>query len=103
MLTGMKVKLKSGSGSQGQYETPDPDKIETSWIDLHLVRKVPRDDDPDQTEERPVPGARYVVEASRGRVYTGVLDGEGRARVMIPPGSARVHYPDYDDDALSPK
>jgi len=43
-----------------------------------------------------VPGARYVVESAQGKIYTGVLDGQGKARVKIPPGPSKVTFPDYD-------
>jgi type VI secretion system secreted protein VgrG len=101
-LLGSKVKLKSDSGPAGSYEDAKPDKLATSWIEIRLVRKEPVAGQPDATEDKPVPGARYIVEAAQGRVYTGVLDGEGRARVMVPPGHARVRFPDFDGDAIAP-
>jgi hypothetical protein len=47
-----------------------------------------------------VPNARYLVEAG-GKKYHGTLDANGRARVPIRPGSAKVTFLDYDGDAIT--
>jgi type VI secretion system secreted protein VgrG len=102
-IDGALVKINCGGGGSGQFETPAPDKLATSWIEIELVEDVAVDLDPELHEERPVAGARYVVEAGGKRDYAaGVLDANGRARVPIPPGAAKVTFPDYDGEAVDP-
>jgi len=94
-MDGATVKLNCG-GAQGAPEETEPDELEVSWIDIELVRPFPKESDPAEIEKKGVPGARYVVVASNGRVYRGTLDGEGKARVAVPPGPATVSFPGKD-------
>lgn len=65
---------------------------ETVWLDIELV------DDADPPN--PVANARYRVETADGKIITGTLDSEGKARVDgIAPGDAKVTFPDIDSDA----
>ncbi len=58
-----------------------------SWIEIRLV-----DDD-----NRPVPGQKYRVKLPDATTVTGVLDGEGKARINgITPGQSVVCFPDID-------
>jgi type VI secretion system secreted protein VgrG len=100
-VNGSKVKLKSGSQVSGEYDEPQP--VEASFIDISLTRPVPKDGDPTQVDHQGVAGARYVVEASDGRLFQGVLDAQGKARVPIPKGQAKVTFVDYDAGALKVK
>ena len=56
-----------------------------------------------QLDELGVPGARFTVEASDGRVFKGTLDADGKARVPIPKGAAKVCFPDYDTGCVKHK
>jgi type VI secretion system secreted protein VgrG len=100
-MDGSKVKLNCGGDSDGEYD--EPDEIEASFIDLLLTRKVPKEGNPSELDDQGVAGARYVVEASDGRKFKGALDGEGKARVPIPKGSAKVSFPDYDKGRVKAK
>jgi type VI secretion system secreted protein VgrG len=99
-MDGATVKLNCAGGSGGHFEAPD--EGEESFIDVALTHKTPRPGDPTQLEDAPVPGARFVVEASDGRRFRGVLDGQGRARVPVPRGPAKVSFPDYDAGRVKP-
>ena len=85
----------SGNGAGRGAATIAPlvsDETTTTFIELEMV------DD----KGRPVPGLAYVIEASDGTVYDGVLDDDGRARVDgIEPGDCRITFPDLDKDAWS--
>jgi type VI secretion system secreted protein VgrG len=101
-MDGLYVKLNCG-GSFGMPEDKEPDELEVSWVEIELTQPVPKEGDPTQIERKPVPGARYIAEASNGRIYRGTLDGEGRARIAVPPGGVQVSFPDHDAGRVKPK
>lgn len=101
-MDGGTVKLNCG-GQSGSPEEREPDELEVSWVEIELTRPAPKADDPTQIEKKGVPGARYVVEASNGRTYHGTLDGEGRARIALPPGPVNVSFPDHDSGRVKPR
>lgn len=101
-MDGATVKLNCG-GASGSPEEREPDELEVSWIEIELLRPVPKEGDPTQIEKRGVAGARYVARAANGREYRGTLDGEGKARVAVPPGPVDVTFPDHDRGRIKPK
>lgn len=99
-IDGSFVKLNCG----GKHEDPeehDPEAV--SWVDVELTRLVPKQSDPTQTEHKGVPGARFLVYAADGRIYRGVLDDEGRARVAVPPGYVSIVFPDEEQGRIKPQ
>jgi hypothetical protein len=63
---------------------------ETAWLELELV---------DQTG-KPIGGQRYHVTTGDGEEREGVLDANGRARLIgIKPGNCWVSYPDLAPDS----
>lgn len=101
-MDGATVKLNCGGASESPEER-EPDELEVSWIEIELLRPVPRAGDPTQIEKKGVPGARYVAKAANGREYRGTLDGEGKARIAVPPGPVEVTFPDHDRGRIKPK
>lgn len=69
-------------------EPVDPPE-ETTWIDIQL----------NDEEGNPVPGEKYRVTDSAGKVHEGSLDAKGYARVIVPPGDNEVTFPDLDESA----
>jgi hypothetical protein len=66
-----------------------PVREEKTWIEIALVD----DADPPQ----PVPFARYRIELPNGSPREGILDANGRARLVgIDPGECLVSFPDFD-------
>lgn len=75
-------------------EVVQPCQYRPSWIDIVLV----------DAEGRPVPGARYQVEAPDGTRHEGTLDADGCATVRdMDPGTATVRFPDYHDADFEPE
>jgi hypothetical protein len=80
---------QSGGAAQagGQGAVAEEEK---SWIEIELV------DEADQ----PVAGVRYEVKLPDGSVASGVLDGDGLARIDgIDPGTCEITFPELDKDA----
>jgi hypothetical protein len=60
-----------------------------TWVEIVLVD--------DEAPPQPVAFARYRIELPNGRVETGMLDENGRARIEgIDPGECQVSFPDFD-------
>ncbi|MBI4716610.1 MAG: type VI secretion system tip protein VgrG [Planctomycetes bacterium] len=73
-----------------EFEPAETKEKEASWIDISLVNEA----------AEPIPGARYRVVDSAGKVKEGTLDANGRAHVApIEPGPCEVSFPDYDGPA----
>ncbi|MCL4221617.1 MAG: hypothetical protein KJZ65_09615 [Phycisphaerales bacterium] len=94
------IKARERENKEGKYgkETVEPftpanepyDPVETSWIEIELVDE----------SDKPVAGAQYEVTLSDGRVASGMLNGEGWARLEgIPPGTCRICFPKLDAEA----
>jgi len=68
----------------------DASDEEKSWIEIELVDE----------ENNPVPGEKYKITLSDGKVKTGTLDQNGLARVEgIEPGTCQITFPNLDKDA----
>ncbi len=66
---------------------------ERTWIEIELIDE----------DDKPVPGERYQIEVSDGRVIRGTLDNNGFARVEgLVPGSCKVTFPKLDKEAWEP-
>ncbi|MCK4660090.1 MAG: type VI secretion system tip protein VgrG [Phycisphaerae bacterium] len=74
-----------------EFEEPEErEQEETTYVDLLLV-----DEDGD-----PIPGEKYRVVDSKGKVKEGSLDANGRAHVTgISPGNCDITYPNMDMSA----
>lgn len=84
-----------GTAGRGRGAKPappeEPPDLEATWIEiiLHDGGHPPK----------PVAFQRYRVEGPDGAILEGVLDAEGRARVMgLDPGVCKVTFPDLDKD-----
>ena len=76
--------------SGGPTKSSREDKPVKTWIDIELVGE----------DDLPVPGERYRITLSDGKLTEGRLDGKGSARVEgIDPGTCKVTFPDLDRDA----
>jgi len=75
-------------GHEWPGEEP-PQKKKPSFIDIVLTDE----------EGNPVPGERYRVTDSDGKVHEGSLDANGRAHVIVPEGQCVITFPNLDDDA----
>jgi type VI secretion system secreted protein VgrG len=86
---------KEGKYGQEKVEPFKPEQTEdevpvTGWIEIELVDEA----------DKPVPGVQYEVTLPDGRVASGMLDGEGWARVAgFEPGQCKVCFPKIDADA----
>lgn len=70
--------------------TPPEPPPETSWIEIELI---------DEADE-PVPGARYEITASDGKVYDGSTGADGCARVEpIAVGTCQISFTKLDQHA----
>jgi len=93
---------QSGTGKYGTQPVPaynpatdtgDPEK-KKSWIGLKLL----------DTKGKPVAGEKYTITLGDGRVITGSTGADGSARHNgLDPGSAKISFPDLDNDAVKPK
>jgi hypothetical protein len=71
-------------------------KQDTTWVGIVLFD----DDEP----PKPVPYVSYRIELPDGAVRTGMLDGNGRARLDgIDPGTCKVSFPSFDRRDWSPR
>jgi hypothetical protein len=76
------------AATAARADAPGPE--EQHWIEIELL-----DDD-----GKPVPHARYSIDLPDGSMRTGTTDASGRAREDdIDPGTARVSFPEYDQDS----
>ena len=74
-------------------DAEDEEAEEGSWIEVELVGE----------DDRPVPGEKYRIELSDGRVDEGTLDNKGFVRLAgIPPGDCKISFPNLDKDAWEP-
>lgn len=83
---------KYGSEKVDPIKPPeDPEEAKSLvWIEIELVGE----------DDKPIPGEKYRVTASDGRVAEGMLNGEGWARVAnLEPGNCKISFPDLDKDA----
>lgn len=99
-----KLKAEQAGTGKGKYgrqpvkpfraEAREPgEDRETSWIEIEMLDEA----------DRPVPGVKYEIELPDGSVASGVLDGDGLARIDgIEPGNCRVTFPELDKDAWEP-
>jgi len=87
--------LKEGKYGEEQVkpfkpEESESEEIETSWIEIELVDE----------SDNPVPGEQYEVTLPDGSVASGMLNGEGWARIAgFAPGQCKVCFPKLDKDA----
>ena len=66
---------------------------ERTWIEIELIDE----------DDKAVPGERYQIEVSDGRVIRGTLDNNGFARVEgLVPGNCKVTFPKLDEEAWEP-
>ena len=98
---GKMAKLKAKGGPEAEkYQTEpvpfkesgagDDDDEEKSWIEIELVGE----------DDEPIPGEKYKVTLSDGRVAEGTLDQNGFKRLEgIPAGNCQVTFPKLDKDA----
>jgi type VI secretion system secreted protein VgrG len=81
------------SNGANSNSNSDQDKKKTAWVEVELADE----------NGKPAAGASYRVELPDGSVASGSLDEKGFARVEgIDPGSVKVTFPDYDQDAWEP-
>ncbi len=100
-MDGKKVQLNcKKTKDQEITEAQEVDPYDTTWFELELVEEISVSGKPDDRVKVPVAGARYVVLAG-GKQYHGVLDGEGRARILCRPGEAKVRFFEFDGEAIS--
>ncbi len=90
------IKAEQAEKKEGKYGSQpiEPfkagDDEDTSWIEIELVDE----------DDRPVPGEAYRITLSDGRVASGTLDSEGKARVEgIPAGDCQVTFQNLDSEA----
>lgn len=92
---------KTESGKYGEVKAPsnkrpdpeDEDAVETTWIEIELV----------DANGEPAAGAHYQIETPDGAVIKGTLDQDGFAhREWIQPGTCKVTFPQFDEDAWEP-
>lgn len=71
-------------------KTEPPAEVGTHWIELEMVGE----------DDEPMPGVRYRLELSDGRVLHGRLGSTGVLRVEgLTAQPCRVNFPDLDDEA----
>jgi hypothetical protein len=95
-VTAVRVQVGVGAPAGGVAEEEEPKtaprpaaREEKTWIEIVLMD----DDEPPQ----PVAFAKYRIELPNGRVEAGILDANGRARVVgIDPGECQVSFPEFD-------
>lgn len=94
--SGASVQRTSASGKPVHVPPPpnaEPDPTKT-WIEIRLVDE----------EGSPVCNERYRIELPGGTVAEGSLDHDGVARVEgIDPGTAKVTFPEIDQEAWEPQ
>lgn len=77
-------------------ETDERQERATSvhWIEVVMVGE----------DDEPIPGLRYQIELPDGRVRTGRLDAEGKARIdgIAQTGNCKIRFPDLDQEAWVP-
>ncbi|MFO0551108.1 MAG: type VI secretion system tip protein TssI/VgrG [Polyangiaceae bacterium] len=91
-LSGSSVSLGGVAGKKTS-QSPEPDEFATETLDLVL----------ESQEGKPIPLARWVIQTAKGRVYSGRLDKDGRAKVKVDPGECHVSFPEYPSDTWKPK
>lgn len=83
---------KYGSVKAAPYkpgDEPDEEK-ESHWIEIELIDE----------SDKPVPGEKYEIELPDGRVRSGMLDGEGHARLRLEEaGNCKISFPRLDAEA----
>lgn len=82
---------KAGGAAAGEQtaELLKEEEKKQSWIEIELL------DD----RNEPIPGEKYRITVSDGRVAEGTLDENGWARVEgFEPGECKVSFPDLDKD-----
>jgi type VI secretion system secreted protein VgrG len=96
-----KIKAEQQKAKSGKYgkQVVEPHKAKTddeseetktSWIEFEMVDE----------SDKPVPGVKYEVKLPDGTMASGVLDGNGFARIDgIEPGQCEISFPDLDKDA----
>jgi type VI secretion system secreted protein VgrG len=87
---------KYGAAKTKPYTPPTEEETEAeerTWIEIEMIDE----------EDEPVPGQRYQIEVSDGRVIRGTLDNKGFARVEgLEPGNCKVTFPTLDKEAWEP-
>jgi len=84
------VNASQGNPASGAAGSDPP--ADGTFIELELV----------DTDGKPVAFASYSVTASDGKVVSGALDAEGRARIEgVAQGSCKVTFPDFHGDEWS--
>lgn len=87
--------LKEGKYGEEKVEPFKPEEtksevVETSWIEIELIDE----------SDTPVAGEQYEVTLPGGTVASGMLNGEGWARVAgFAPGQCKVCFPKLDKEA----
>lgn len=90
------------SGKYGEKKAPsnkppdpeDEEEVETTWIEIELH----------DVNGEPVSGAHYEIETPDGNVISGTLDHDGFARrEWIKPGTCKISFVKYDEDAWEPE
>jgi hypothetical protein len=59
------------------------------WIEIELVDE----------DNQPVPGEKYRVEQSNGKIIEGSLDSQGFVHLTVVRGTCRITFPNLDMDA----
>ena len=78
------TKLDSSKISPQEPDDNSEPKTEVSWVAFNL-----KDD-----AGKPVPDEPYKVKTSDGKIYTGTLDDQGKARIDgIPKGNCEITFP----------